>query len=503
MKINRLIIVFLSLILVSCELESEIYDKINPDIFPTNEAEANALVTASAYHVFSPWGIFNVYSGYALTSDMVTDIGDCSWAGWEPLKYNEYEANTWLLNDDSRRIYDFANYISSMTLTLDRLKDVPMRQEMKDRFLAEVKCGRGFLSFLMYDLYGPIPIADLSTLKDPAAEKILPRLTEEKMREFIETNLLEAREHLPYRYEIKDYGRFTKGLANTVLLKFYMSTAQWEKAVIVGRELLKSEYGYDLEKNYNDIFTLEKEVNSETIFASTAKKGEIEQVWHAHVLTGDYPTDNVVTKWGGYKVTWPFYESYDKDDRRLQRLVGEYTTSKGLVHNKANDRDGGSQGTLYLGAIPVKYSLDATLGEKSEIDMPVYRFADVLTLLAEAIVRHTNNVDQEALSYLNRVRVRSLPGKAYKMEDVSSVNVFLEKVLEERGHEFYFEGVRRQDLIRHGKFIEYAVKKAEYAGAPTGKIVTQVDGQYKYLKFPFPVKIITEGQGIIKQNPGY
>ena len=79
----------------------------------------------------------------------------------------------------------------------------------------------------------------------------------------------------------------------------------------------------------------------------------------------------------------------------------------------------------------------------------------------------------------------------------------LDKLLEERGHEFYFEGVRRQDLIRHGKFIEAALAKARFAGQPTGKIETKVDGQYKYEKFPLPTHLITEGQGLIIQNPGY
>ena len=39
------------------------------------------------------------------------------------------------------------------------------QQEMciRDR----LKCVRGFLAFLMYDMYGPIPIADLETLQKP------------------------------------------------------------------------------------------------------------------------------------------------------------------------------------------------------------------------------------------------------------------------------------------------------------------------------------------------
>ena len=43
--------------------------------------------------------------------------------------------------------------------------------------------------------------------------------------------------------------------------------------------------------------------------------------------------------------------------------------------------------------------------EKCEIDMPIYRYADVLTLLSEAIVRNGNSITQEAIGLLNQVRV--------------------------------------------------------------------------------------------------
>ena len=65
------------------------------------------------------------------------------------------------------------------------------------------------------------------------------------------------------------------------------------------------------------------------------------------------------------------------------------------------------------------------------------------------------------------------------------------------------EGVRRQDLIRHDKFIEKALEKAREYGYSTAKIETKENGQYKYLLFPIPQNILTEGQGKIEQNPGY
>ena len=145
------------------------------------------------------------------------------------------------------------------------------------RYMAELKCGRGFLAFLMYDMYGPIPIADLETLQKPEAEIVIPRLSEEAMREYIVTNLKEAADILPYKYEDTDYGRFTKGLANTLLLKFYMMTKQWDEAEKIGRELTKSEYGYKLVDDYHSLFSLSGEKNSEVIFSCVAEAGVMEQ----------------------------------------------------------------------------------------------------------------------------------------------------------------------------------------------------------------------------------
>ena len=69
---------------------------------------------------------------------------------------------------------------------------------------------------------------------------------------------------------------------------------------------------------------------------------------------------------------------------------------------------------------------------------------------------------------------------------------FLEKVLEERGHELWFEGARRTDLIRYGKYIEYAKK---YRGSVTAKDYMNV--------MPLPQSVINEGKGIVLQNPEY
>lgn len=135
------------------------------------------------------------------------------------------------------------------------------------------------------------------------------------------------------------------------------------------------------------------------------------------------------------------------------------------------------------------YSADK--GTTGSVDYVALRFADIVTLQAEALARNSNAVTDEAVSLLNRVRVRA-GLKEYKTSDFASLQDFLDAVLLERGHEGWFEGWRRADLIRHGKFIDYARK---YKGSVTA--------DERHLLFPISQDIITEGRGQVIQNPGY
>src|SRR5690606_10520876 len=102
-----------------------------------------------------------------------------------------------------------------------------------------------------------------------------------------------------------------------------------------------------------------------------------------------------------------FYGTYEAGDKRLERLVGEYIGTEGVLHNKLRDRDSGIQGALYKGAVPQKFGMEGVVGENCEIDIPIYRYSDVITLLAEAIVRNGNTVTQEAINHVNTVRNRA------------------------------------------------------------------------------------------------
>lgn len=497
MKKYIILLSFLSILGSSCELESEVFDSINTLTFPRNENDVDALVTDAAYGAFRNdgySGLFNVASGMLLMSDLTSDYSECHWRDRSHLIYGRWTAT---VSELTTFYSSYLNFLGKMELTADRIKDVAMDGERLEQYLAELKCGQGWLAFCLYDVYGPVVIADLELLKNPLNEKILPRLSEEEMQNYIESKLLEAAAVLPYSYKKgdKDYGRFTRGLANTVLLKFYMMTGQWEKAVDIGYELMDSRYGYELVPRYKDIFTLNNEKNAETIWAVNCLRGYQEHKWQPHVLPNNFATtpDNI-TKWGGWRISWPFFHTYERDDQRLETILYEYMAKDGVYHNEEIDVNTNSN--LRYGPFPVKYEIDPnTIGEDSSIDWIIYRYADVLTLLAEAIVRNENQVTSSAVELLNRIRVR-VGLKAYEMEDFKNPADFLDKLLLERGHEFYYEGVRRQDLIRHGKYVHSMKVKSETLGE-----TTMIDDYMQ--RWPLPQSAIDEGKGMVEQNPGY
>lgn len=479
----------------SCmDLEPEDYSNINTTIFPQTEADAMALMTANVYATFrnnSYGGIFNNATGVQTIGEMTTDLGACCWGGtaWVPLQQHLWDSNH---QYSTINYTNFAKDLGKMLLTQDRIKDIPMDENVKARFEAEIHLGRGWLGYLLWDFYGPVPLATLEELNNPLNDVIVPRASEDEMKSFIETELKAAIESsaLPTKASADEYGRFDKGLAYTVLMKYYMEAGEWANAEACGRELMKPEYGYDLMEHYADIFTLENEQNKEIIFACVEQRGVSLQLWHDHALPGNYPvTNTAIQRWDGYKVPWAFYHTFESGDERLQSLVGEYVGSDGVEFNEAYDKT--IHSTIYgQGAVPVKYGEDPnSTGDGSQIDWIVYRYADVLTLLAEAIVRNGNAVTQDAVDLLNKIRTRATL-QPRTLSDYPDVQAFLDDVLLERGHELWWEGNRRTDLIRHGKFVQSAIDRGEQSA------------DYR-TRFAIPQSVINEGKGKIAQNEGY
>jgi hypothetical protein len=183
-------------------------------------------------------------------------------------------------------------------------------------------------------------------------------------------------------------------------------------------------------------------------------------------------------------IPWNFMETFESADKRLDGILTSYTNKNGEQIEKG-------QGKLVRGAYPAfKYSLDPNQqGEGSTNDWIVFRYADVLLMLAECI-NENEGPTVEAINLVDRIRVRAglLPLTGDKTSSKDALN---RAILMERGHELYAEGFRRQDLIRHGKYIEEALKLVGSLSAP------------HKVRFPIPRSIVQESKDKIVQNEGY
>ena len=127
----------------------------------------------------------------------------------------------------------------------------------------------------------------------------------------------------------------------------------------------------------------------------------------------------------------------------------------------------------------------------SGTDFPLYRLADAYLMYAESVLRGGGGSISTALEYVNAVRTRS------NATPITSGELTLDFILDERGRELNFEGHRRTDLIRFGKFTGGSYLWPWKGGVKEG---TSIPDHYKL--FPIPLKAI-QANPKLTQNPGY
>jgi len=129
-----------------------------------------------------------------------------------------------------------------------------------------------------------------------------------------------------------------------------------------------------------------------------------------------------------------------------------------------------------------------------DTDFAMFRLADVYLMYAEAVLRGGGGTISKALDLINELRTRAYTDES---GNIAQADLSLEFILDERAREMYWEGTRRTDLIRFGKFSGGAYlwewKGNAAAGAATDS---------RFDLFPIPATDIGANPNLI-QNTGY
>lgn len=395
--------------------------------------------------------------------------------------------------------------ISRVNVILDRITDIQMDQAKKDQIIAEARFLRAFLYFELVRYYGGVPLP-LHEVKN-AAEAQLQRSTADEVYAQIIDDAIAAAAVLPPK--AKELGRTSKAAAKVLLAYVYLTRNKYAEAEAVLKEV--TGYGYSLLSDYRSIFNPANKTNNELIFEAQYKDGAngmpsnfiyyfAPQTPDVYPVTG-FHLNNRGT--GGLNVPTPgMLACYKEGDTRFDASVAiaEGTGAAGsFVIDVIKSPVGYSAPPGKIGRPFIrKYDWPHSVVSQTNSNWPVYRYADVLLLLAEALNEQSKST--EALTYLNQVRHRAFAGGG--TITVTDKSALRDIIAQERRVELAFENKRWPDLVRTGKAIEImtadGIKMKELDAGLNPNAYKVTDWR---LLFPIPRREIQIAN--LTQNPGY
>lgn len=375
------------------------------------------------------------------------------------------------------------NAIRDANIILENIETADIDPAVASLLTAEARYIRASEYAFMYNWFGPVPLRTSTS-----QEENLPRAREEELLGFIETELEAIISELPAPGQEPQWGRATQGHALGILTKFYLNTKQWAKVVDATRRIMDLGY-YELYPVFKDMFKVENEKNKEMVVAwpqindagsgNTYPNGAFPPNFSYSPLLPEYVWSTNMANWATqYRLRDAFVDSFHPDDQRLITVVQEYMNRNGTMVNLRNNPDNSRS---------LKFFDPDAVANFHGNDSPIVRYADILLSRAEAL-NELNGPSQESLDLINQVRDRS-GLEDLTLADAASKEALRALILTERGWEFISEGKRREDLIRHGKFIELAQSRG-------------INAQPHHVRFPIPVAEIVANP-LVEQNTGY
>jgi starch-binding outer membrane protein, SusD/RagB family len=401
---------------------------------------------------------------------------------------------------------------------------IPMDDSAKVKTVAELKAVRAYNYSLLLDNFGNVPVVTDFTSTDLPTQS-----TRAQVYDFVVKELTDAIPHLSEVAGTPTYGRMTKWAALGILARVqlnaevYTGTPHFDQVLALTQQIIDGNK-YKLEASYRAPFARTNDKSVENIWAVPYDAiNAKESSFHMKTLKPElrFVFNMQAQPWGGSASNPQFIDTYDPADKRLSDtwLMGPQFDNAGHGYNFVKFVPSITQ-TDFNNGFPVwKYEIYAGETGSSDVDYPIVRYAEVLMMKAEALLR-TGQADAAA-AIVTQVRQRDFPtdptkatvtgaqllqGSVYDYgwDDTDGVvktaaggtpvanggaDVKYGRFLDELGWEFAVEGHRRSDLVRFGV---YTTKKW-FNHVP--------NGDYRAI-FPIPSGVLNTNSNL-KQNPGY
>jgi hypothetical protein len=400
-----------------------------------------------------------------------------------------------------------------------------MSEEELKAVLAELHTLRAFHYIKLMDLWGNIPIVTQVGIPTNPATK--PRA---EVFDFIRQEL---ETYVPQllKYDEKLIGRIGKTGGYAMLAELYLNAekwtgkAMWDECIAACDKIMNGEAGGlggapQLANDLLATFANTNRLASEALFQyAYSMKGGFAWDWiplmgfsnMSAALDVNYAGNNgyvvIPTMFNSYadndlrKSTWFLFGPQYKYGTKEPILGTEEYNGKPLIYvnsiRKESQGDmtsagGMAEGEENSGARFDKYKTGRTSDPNyRENHFMIYRLTEIYFFKAEALIRKNGGTaTQEAVDLINSSRKRAFKAADWEQAKYSAGDLTLDELLAEKGREFIFEGKRRMDIIRFGRFIKGSWWDHKASNDATKEI------------YPIPYTQMANNPNLI-QNPGY
>jgi len=376
-----------------------------------------------------------------------------------------------------RQIYGAIGQANFLIARIPQMTSVS--QDVKDRYLGATKFHRAFNHFNAVRVWGSVPLM-LTPVTDFSSVGQATRAPIADVYAAIVADLQDAARLLPRRWPdsaTPDDGRPTRGAANAMLADVYMNMSgalvsqnHWADAAAAAKAVIDSG-GYSLVPNFADLWLIKNKNDPEHIY-SIQFQGLKRNLFTCQSRPSGIGAESCTNYWYS---TPEFMGTFASSDARksvtfLTRVnvpLGCTTGATGCTTYRYDSLPGffGDKRPRFPSPMPyygkffdANGSIQNNQNQRTDLNWPIYRYAEVLLMFAEA--ENEANGPANAYQAINAVRARAqlLPLAGLTQDQFRSA------VHQERSWELAFESKRVFDLKRWGEFYD-TLKSDPIAGS--------------------------------------